>query len=90
IDEFRVSKVIRYDGDFDPPEAPFEPDADTTALYHFDEVVGRATIANFAPVGPDGRLEGAAEIVAVDLPNTKRAVEAGGKLTTIWGKLKAR
>jgi hypothetical protein len=36
IDELRVSKVARYNGDFTPPNQPFKPDADTLALFHFD------------------------------------------------------
>ncbi len=35
-DELRVSRVIRYEEDFEPPSAPFEPDADTVALAHLD------------------------------------------------------
>jgi formylglycine-generating enzyme required for sulfatase activity/serine/threonine protein kinase len=39
IDEVRISKVARYTGDYSPV-ARFEPDADTLALYHFDEGQG--------------------------------------------------
>src|SRR2546426_422563 len=39
IDEVRISKVARYDKDFTPAKR-FEPDADTLALYHFDEGAG--------------------------------------------------
>ena len=39
IDEVRISKVARYTADFTPPTR-FEPDADTLALYHFDEGSG--------------------------------------------------
>ena len=39
IDEVRISKVARYDKDFTPAKR-FEPDADTLALYHFDEGQG--------------------------------------------------
>ena len=39
IDELRVSRVARYKADFAPP-ARFESDADTLALYHFDEGQG--------------------------------------------------
>src|SRR5437764_6610313 len=35
----RISKVARYDKDFTPAKR-FEPDADTLALYHFDEGSG--------------------------------------------------
>ncbi|QDU31402.1 Serine/threonine-protein kinase PknB [Anatilimnocola aggregata] len=39
IDEVRISKVARYTGDF-KPDPRFTPDADTIALYHFDEGSG--------------------------------------------------
>jgi serine/threonine protein kinase len=39
IDEVRISKSARYQADF-TPQARFEPDADTIALYHFDEGAG--------------------------------------------------
>lgn len=39
VDEVRISSVARYDADF-TPELVFEPDADTLALYHFDEAAG--------------------------------------------------
>ncbi len=39
IDEVRISKVIRYTTDFTPPTR-FGSDADTLALYHFDEGQG--------------------------------------------------
>jgi Concanavalin A-like lectin/glucanases superfamily len=37
LDELRVSTVVRYSGHFTPPSVPFAPDAQTAALYHFDE-----------------------------------------------------
>lgn len=40
IDEIRISIGIRYTGTFIPPTAPFSPDANTVALYHFDEGSG--------------------------------------------------
>ena len=36
MDEWRISKVARYDNEFSPP-ARYEPDANTVALFHFDE-----------------------------------------------------
>lgn len=39
IDEVRVSKMARYERDFDPMRR-FEPDANTIAVYHFDEGQG--------------------------------------------------
>jgi len=37
VDEVRLSTIIRYTGSFSRPGAPFTPDANTAALYHFDE-----------------------------------------------------
>lgn len=43
VDELRVSSALRYAGAFPPPTAPFPPDADTAALYHFDGSPGPCT-----------------------------------------------
>jgi hypothetical protein len=40
LDEFRLSNVIRYTGNFSPPTSPFITDAQTVALYHFNEGSG--------------------------------------------------
>ena len=40
MDELRLSTTIRYSGDFTPPSTPFVVDAQTAALYHFDEGAG--------------------------------------------------
>ncbi|MGQ9657677.1 MAG: LamG-like jellyroll fold domain-containing protein [Fimbriimonadales bacterium] len=40
LDEVRLSTVLRYSGSFTPPTQPFTPDAQTAALYHFDEGSG--------------------------------------------------
>lgn len=59
LDEVRVSRVIRYMASFTPPVSPFSPDANTAALYHFDEGQGElAADSSGAPGGPsDGLLE---------------------------------
>ncbi|MCL5411956.1 MAG: DUF2341 domain-containing protein [Patescibacteria group bacterium] len=36
-DEYRISNVSRYSGNFTPPTFPFVRDANTLLLYHFDE-----------------------------------------------------
>jgi hypothetical protein len=46
VDELRLSRVLRYTGQFVPPQRRFDPDADTAALYHFDE--GEGTVARDA------------------------------------------
>ena len=40
LDELRLSTTIRYAADFARPTAPFNADAGTAALYHFDEASG--------------------------------------------------
>ena len=89
IDEVRVSKGLRYTKDFDLPLGALEPDDDTMALYHFDEAVGK-TIKDHSKNGVDGKLVGDAQLVRIDLPNTQQAIEARGKLATIWGRLKTQ
>jgi hypothetical protein len=41
LDEVRVSRSVRYPADFARPGAPFTPDVDTLALWHFDEGAGQ-------------------------------------------------
>ena len=88
IDEVRISKGLRYSGDYPIPVAAFEADADTVALYHFDEATG-STIMDFSKNGLDGELKGNAKLVPSDSPANLTAVEPHGKLATLWGKLKA-
>lgn len=44
LDEVRVSSALRYTGTFEPPNAPFEPDSLTAALWHFDEGDGEVVL----------------------------------------------
>jgi hypothetical protein len=90
IDEVRISSVVRYTGDFDIPTAPFEPDGDTVALYHFDETDGTA-VQDFSPNGNNGNLVNAAVLVPADTPleYPVTAVRAAGKLAITWGKMKS-
>ncbi len=53
----RISKVARYDKDFTPVRR-FEPDADTIALYQFDEGRGHV-LKDCSGNGHDGRIVGA-------------------------------
>jgi hypothetical protein len=54
--EVRLSKSLRYTGDFTPPKTPFSPDADTVALYHFD---GEGdTVADASGKGLNGKVSG--------------------------------
>ncbi|MDP2315546.1 MAG: LamG domain-containing protein [Pseudomonadota bacterium] len=44
LDEVRISTRVRYEvGGFTPPSGPFDEDADTLALFHFDEGTGDET-----------------------------------------------
>jgi hypothetical protein len=57
IDEVRISTRARYDRDF-TPQARFEADDDTLALYHFDE--GQGDLAkDSSGNGHDGKIVGA-------------------------------
>ena len=57
IDEVRVSRVARYAKDFTPARR-FEPDADTLALYHFDEGKGDV-LKDSSGNGHHGKIVGA-------------------------------
>jgi glucose/arabinose dehydrogenase len=51
IDEVRLSNVVRYGGAFTRPSAPFASDANTVALYHFDEGNGDVVVDTASAVG---------------------------------------
>lgn len=55
LDEMRISTVLRYEADFDSPSTPFEPDAATVALWHFDEGGGEV-LTDSSNNGSDGLL----------------------------------
>jgi hypothetical protein len=57
IDEVRLSNSIRYVGNFIPSQLPFEPDASTRGLWHFDEGTGNTT-ADSSGNGHHGTLSG--------------------------------
>ncbi len=57
LDEVRLSNTLRYAADFTRPSAAFAPDANTVALYHFDEASGTAiTDSSGASGGPSNGL----------------------------------
>jgi hypothetical protein len=57
VDEIRVSSVIRYRDSFTPKKR-FEPDADTLALFHFDEGTGDV-LTDSSGHNHHGKIEGA-------------------------------
>jgi len=60
LDDVRISRIIRYHGAFTPPTAPFTPDADTVALYHFNE--GAGTTVRDSSGAPGGSSDGTLRI----------------------------
>ena len=57
VDELRFSNTLRYLNVFIPSDQPFTPDANTVALYHFDEGSGDTIIDSSGALG--GPSEGA-------------------------------
>jgi len=51
LDELRFSTGVRYTAAFTRPAAPFTPDAQTAALYHFDEGSGANVLDSSGAVG---------------------------------------
>ena len=77
IDEVRISKVVRYVGpEWEVPKGKFKVDKHTISLWHFDEAPGINFFRDASGNGYDLWRSGVL------------AVEAQGKLTTTWGKLK--
>jgi hypothetical protein len=54
VDELRLSTSVRYREAFTPPREPFVADAETAALYHFDE--GEGLVASDETGQADGAL----------------------------------
>lgn len=50
-DEIRVSKAVRYATNFAPPRALLPTDADTVALWHFDEIEGATAFSDASGLG---------------------------------------
>jgi hypothetical protein len=74
MDEVRISKGVRYDKGFTPAKR-FEPDADTLALYHFDEGQGDK-LTDSSGNGHHGKIVGAKWVKADGTP----IAPAGGPL----------
>ncbi len=77
IDEMRVSQKARYDKDF-TPQNRFEPDADTLALYHFDEGAGDV-LKDSSGNGHHGKIVGAKWVSAVEGSANNPPVQEGEK-----------
>ncbi len=54
LDELRLSNFVRYTSGFTRPAAPFIRDAQTVALYHFDEAGGGTLVDAATAVGAPG------------------------------------
>jgi len=54
IDEFRISNIVRYTGNF-TPAVPFSPDANTIILHHFNEGSGQFALDD-SPNGDTAQL----------------------------------
>ena len=84
IDEVRISTVARYDIEKQgfTPRNKFKTDRKTIALWHFDEPGGNQKFSDASG--------NAYHLVGVGGARTSipLAVEARGKLTTTWGRLK--
>jgi len=75
VTEVHISNGVRYDDDFEPILAPFPPDVDTRALWHFDETVGaqefhdasgNGNTLRLPGVSPPGDVNGDCKITADD------------------------
>ncbi|WP_298404714.1 LamG domain-containing protein [uncultured Chloroflexus sp.] len=72
LDDVRISNIVRYTGDFARPTAPHPVDANTVALYRFDEgsgtAIGDSTPGNQSPGVLQPRTGGAAQHWSTDTP----------------------
>ena len=77
IDEVRISNIVRYKGpEWKVPRHKFKVDKNTISLWHFDEAPWSGRFKDETENGYDLWRSGA------------MSVEAQGKLTTTWAKLK--
>ena len=65
IAEVRLSDVVRYQRSFKPQRAPFAPDDNTVALYHFDK--DGNTVADASGKGNHGKIVGSAARISEDI-----------------------
>ena len=87
IDEVRISDVVRYTKNFTPPDREFEPDKNTRLLWHFNE--GKGKKINDASGNKNvGEVIGKATWSKDAAPVRPAAVDPGGKVSTMWGRLK--
>jgi hypothetical protein len=72
LEETRISNIARYSGPlYGVPAVPFVADAQTVALWHFDEAAGATTFADASAHGNDlAGLNGAATAPAPPAPVT--------------------
>ncbi|MCG9134303.1 hypothetical protein J5I95_21790 [Candidatus Poribacteria bacterium] len=86
IDEVRISAEARYDVNKKGfmPDGKFKDDAKTVALWHFDEPSGAQEFLDASRNGHHLAGKNGAKI------GDALAVEAAGKLTTTWGRLKLK
>ncbi len=78
LDDIRISNVVRYTDPFSRPTAPHAIDANTIALYRFDEgsgtTIGDSTPGNQSPGELKPRPGGAAQHWSTDTPFTSSSV----------------
>ena len=80
IDEVRISSVVRYVGPaWKVPKGKFKVDKHTISLWHFDETPG---LSRFKDASGNGHHLWRSGVIG------GLTIEAQGKLTTTWGKLK--
>src|SRR5207342_3138379 len=72
LDELRVSNVVRYAATFERPAPRFDPDAQTAALFHFDE--GSGEVLGDSSGAPGGPSNG---VVKVGGPSSGPVWDAG-------------
>ena len=83
----RIKDVVRYTKDFTLPEREFEPDKNTRLLWHFNEGKGKK-INDASGNKNTGEVIGKASWSKEAAPIRPAAVDPGGKVSTMWGRLK--